>query len=309
MIVNKPNPAVFKKQSIEYLVQFFNLILEKEESWDHIEDEKSRLKLWCYHQGTLKNALTLLFLALENQLKSKICEVSPLLLLDQSPSDWNSIERDKKFHDFHLRPFDDLLALFIELGFGVMDGQVIQNFNQLRKKRNKIVHGVFNDNLSPKSLFSDFVLIVDNVWGAGIWWNQLKSYITDEPLFGSYDAKYEQAWLSHYIEFLIDLLGAKVTGRILGVNFTQRRYLCPFCHCYLNVPADNYFYRHAVLRPNEPQSKTLFCVVCDKKFEVLRKDCWYNECKGNVILFLKDSPYPDSEICLTCGGWDPSKAE
>jgi len=306
MIVNRPEPTDFEKQSIEYLVQFFNLIFEKEETWESMDDENYYDELWSYHQGILKNALTLLFLALENQLKYKICTVSPLLLLSDNPGDWKSIRRDKEFHDFHMRPFDDLLALFLELGLGSMNEQVIQNLNNLRRTRNKIMHGVLSDKLTPTTLFKDFVLIVENVWGCGKWWKQYKKYVTDEPLFGSYDTKMELASLSHHIEFLIKILGGKSAGQVLDVDFSQRRYFCPFCYIYINVPADNYLYKHAILRPNVPNSSTLFCVVCDKEYEITRKTCWHGDCMGNVIHFLKNTPYSDSEICLTCGGWDPA---
>ena len=305
MIRNKPNPIDFERQSIEYLVQFFDLIYQKEQPWMSFGDDEPKEYIWEYHQGTLKSALTLLFLALENQLKSKICTISPLLLLSDNPSDWKTIRRDKDFHDFHIRPFDDLLTLFLELEIGEINETVIQNLNKLRQKRNKIVHAVYTQELSPKSLLMDFALIIENIWGVKIWWEQYKKYTINDPDYGSYDENVEHSWLSHEIQYLIDTLGKNITGRILDVDYSQRRYLCPECHVHVNENADNYFYKHSVLKPNNPLSEHVYCVVCDKEFEVVREDCWDKECKGNVIHFLTNSQYADGEICLTCGSWKP----
>jgi hypothetical protein len=303
MIKHKPTPVDFERQSVENLVQFFNLILEKEQPWNRFDDDESTKEMWSYHQAILKNALTLLFLAMENQLKKKICEVSPLLLLSENPSDWKTINQDKDFQNFHIRPFDDLITLYIELGTKEINTSVIQNLNVLRKKRNQITHAIFSEALTPKALFEDFAFIVANIWGERIWWEQYRKYTIDDPEYGIYDENVEQSWLSHSIEYLIDTLGKNRAGQILGVDFSRRRYHCPKCHIYVNETADNYFYKHAVLEPNTPESQTVFCVSCQSEFTVIRKDCNNDGCKGNVIHFLRNSIYEDGEICLTCGGW------
>lgn len=303
MIKHKPTPADFERQSIEYLVQFFNLILEKEKPWNRFSDDEPADEMWSYHQAILKNALTLLFLALENQLKKKICEVSPLLLLSENPSDWKTVNKDKDFQDFHIRSFDDLITLYLELETKEIEQSVVQNLIVLRKKRNQITHAVFTETLTPKGLFEDFAMIVDNIWGERAWWEQFRKYTVDDPEYGIYDENIENSWLSHNVEYLIDTLGKVTAGRILGVDFSQRRYHCPQCHIYLNEAADNYVYKHAILEPNTPSSTTVFCVSCQTDFDVMRKNCNHHDCKGNVIYFLKDSIYADGELCLTCGGW------
>ncbi len=302
MIKNKPTPSDFERQSVEYLVQFLNLILGQEPPWFVLDDDSTK-ELWSYDQVILKNALTLLFLAMENQLKKKICETSPFLLLSENPSDWKTINNDKDFQEFHIRPFDDLITLYLELETKQIDQSVIRDLNVLRKKRNQITHAVFSETLSPKDLIEDFALIIANIWGERIWWEQFRKYTVDDPAYGTYDKNAENSWLSHYIEYLIDTLGPKKSGQILGVDFLRRRYLCPRCHIYLNEPSEDYFYQHAVLEPNSPESQTVFCVSCQSEFGVIRKNCIHDDCKGNVIHFVRDSIYTDGEICLTCGGW------
>lgn len=315
MIINKPSPTDFEKQSVEYLVQFINLIFEKEAEWRPVDNREDIDKLWNYHQVILKNALTLLFLALENQLKFQICKISPLLLLSENPGRWKTIYKDKDFHEFYIRQFDDLLALYLELGLGSMKQAVVEVLDELRKKRNRITHGLLTEQLTPNDLLTTFVIIVDNVWGPRVWWEQFRKYHINQMILdssgelfddsGESDADVRPFGLGHYINFFIDVLGAKTTGRILGLDFSQRRYCCPVCHSYLNEFRDNYFYYHAILDPNLPESTTIYCIVCNEAFSIERKNCWYEECNGNVIAKPDEGPYSGVSLCLACGGWEP----
>ncbi len=290
MITHKPSPLDFEKQSIEYLVEFIGDICEHD-----LED------YYKYYQVALKNALTLMFLALENQLKKKICEISPLLLLSEKPSEWGSYKKDKPFYKFHTRSFDDLLTLYIEITNQKLPDNVLNQLESLRNKRNLITHTFYDTNLHPKDLLNDFAIIVKYVWGAGIWWTQYKKYITSYSEFGSYNKKEELAWFSHTIESMIKIHGLKRTGELLGIDFQARRYYCPDCYIYVNVDADNYSYKHAVLMPNTSDSTNIICGSCQKEFEVKRLDCSKDDCSGNVIYELKNSIYDDSNLCLTCG--------
>lgn len=65
MIVNKPTPEDFEKQSIQYMVQALALIIEREQAFYQDEEELvSRSDFWAYNQAILNNSLTLLFLRL-----------------------------------------------------------------------------------------------------------------------------------------------------------------------------------------------------------------------------------------------------
>lgn len=77
MIKNIQKSGDFTTLSVQYLAQSIDLILNTELAFgdyvlnsEDITDER-----WEYHQGTLGNSLIMLFLSIENYLKSEICKV------------------------------------------------------------------------------------------------------------------------------------------------------------------------------------------------------------------------------------------
>lgn len=53
--------------------------------------------------------------------------------------------------------------------------------------------------------------------------------------------------------------------------------------------------RWSFLEPNTPESTIIHCVNCDASFDVIRNDCSFEACKGNVI-----HDYDGELNCLTC---------
>jgi hypothetical protein len=86
MIVNKPKPKYFERQSVQYLIQSIDLRSSNDHKDEDIKDyDVDKAEYWKYHQGILNNSLTLLFLSLENLIKKEICQISPLMLLADEP--------------------------------------------------------------------------------------------------------------------------------------------------------------------------------------------------------------------------------
>lgn len=292
MIIDKPTPHDFEKQSIQYLVQSIDLIYKNEEGLEYFDDyDVTKRKYWKYHKGILNNSLTLLFLSFENFLKKEICNVSPLLLLADSPKKWGD-KKNIAFNSLFIHQFDDLLALYQELGLGSLTGAAITKISDLKLKRNQITHGVVKDTITPKYILEVLYTIVIHVWGKGVFWNQLKTHIFNEPLFGLYDTDQEKSRISLYMDFFISYLEKKKTGEMLGVNLKQRNYYCPYCHYWLNYEAGNWESNYGILQPNSPKSTNLFCVVCGNNYRVSREKCSDTKCSGNVI--------SEKGVCLTC---------
>jgi len=60
MIVDRPAPKDFERQSIQYLIQSIDLITSNDHKDEDIEDyEVDMAECWKYHQGILNNSLTL----------------------------------------------------------------------------------------------------------------------------------------------------------------------------------------------------------------------------------------------------------
>jgi len=299
MIINIPKPEDFEKQSIQYLAQALNLIRDRDkeyiEEWLSEmgpEDHISKKQYWEYHRGILNNSLTLLFLSLENYLKKEICTVSPFMLIAEEPTKWRSRKTERPFSDLYILQFDDLLVLFQELDLGVITDQTATKLEELRRKRNQITHGVSDPNITPEYVLEIFYTIAIHIWGPRIWWDQFKSYMYNEPFFGVFNADFETASITYYVELLVSYIGKKKTGDVLGVNLKQRNYYCPYCQYNLNKDWDDSDSNYAILVPNKSDSNTLYCVVCDETHEVDRVKCVNKPCKGNVI--------GGDEYCLTC---------
>lgn len=294
MIVNRPKPNIFEKQSVQYLIQAVNLIYEKERDLDLISEgmEIERAEFWNYHQGILANALTLLFQSLENYLKHKISSVSPFLLIAAEPKNWGSSKKNIDYNNLFMHSYDDLLVLYLELELGSINEQTATKLQELKTERNLITHGVLNAPLTTEHVMQIFYEITLYIWGPKTWWLQLKNHIFNEPLFGLYDSDVEKAYLNLYVDFFVRYFGLKRTGEMFGVDFKQRRYFCPYCNHWLNKDVDVGDAKYAVLIPNRPKSTNIYCVVCDQNYTVMRRNCSTAECKGNVI--------SDDGRCLSC---------
>lgn len=297
MLTNKPEPIVFERQCIRFFIQALDMIIkspfsEPEAKKFYEEADCKEIEYWKYHQGILQNSIVLLFLAIENYLKLKICEVTPLLLIDDSPRNWRTLTCDKPFEKMYIKQFDDLLVLFVELGFGRVNDQTINKLIELKEKRNKIVHGILQDDIVPKYIFEIAFDFIYFLWADNTWWQKLIKHLFEEPLFGLVDSDFESASVVKYIDNFVKYLGLQKTGKILNVNFEQRLYYCPTCHYALN---HNFSYNdepYSFLVSNKPTLNNLFCPICDMNHKVLRLKCNNPQCKSNVI--------SEEVLCLTC---------
>jgi hypothetical protein len=297
MIQNKPSFEVYEKQCVRFFIQSIKLILASPFNTpgdkDYLDEANCNEEdYWNYHQGVLQNSLVLLFLSIENYLKMSICKITPLLLLEDAPRDWKTITTDRDFEKLFMKQFDDLFALYLELGLGKLDPKTISKLSTLKDNRNKIIHGVLQENITPQYIFGVISDFLTYLWNDGNWWAELKEHLFNEPLFGIYDTDFEQASVIKYIDCFVKYLGLKDAGVLFGTNFKQRRYYCPSCHYALNHDWDYSENKYAVLVPNTPKSEFLYCPVCDEKHKIMRMDCKGIECKGNVI--------DEDGLCLSC---------
>jgi hypothetical protein len=86
------------------------------------------------------------------------------------------------------------------------------------------------------------------------------------------------------INLVIDLLTTSENNKYFNFNKKTRRYFCPSCYSgFQGRLDDEQIPRLAQLIPNEPTSNTIYCLVCNESYEVLREDLAAGGCLGNVI--------------------------
>lgn len=293
MIVNKPTSNDFERQSIQYLDQAIDVLFRYSDT-DTLEDETgvTEQQYWKYHQGELANSIALLFLSVENQIKARICSISPYLLLAGEPRKWGVQGSDKEFSDLFIHSFDDLMVLYVELGLGVISVEARSSLEELRKMRNRISHGVMREELTPQVVIDLIQQGILAVWGPRTWWDLLRKHAKSSPVFGLYDPEADIAWNTVTIDRFVSLIGLKKTGDLLGVNLKSRLYYCPTCTSPLRGHGHDEGSKYCTLTPNSPESTSLYCIVCDSHHTVVRKDCIESGCRGNVI--------SEDDVCLTC---------
>lgn len=104
MIKNLPTSENFKLLARECLIQTINNLYQIIEGYNFSKKEGviefAESEIWNYHKGDLRTCLILVHQGFELYLKSKICDESPLLLLETSKSDWptNPNSADKDFN-------------------------------------------------------------------------------------------------------------------------------------------------------------------------------------------------------------------
>ena len=108
----------------------------------------------------------------------------------------------------------------------------------------------------------------------------------------------EAAHFYKILNFVENTLSKGELNKYFPYNIKSRRYLCPKCTYWLNKhELDESKPKWSFLKPNKPNAKTIECLVCDKTYNVIRKDCEDEDCKGNVL----NSDYYE-DLCLTCFG-------
>lgn len=169
-----------------------------------------------------------------------------------------------------------------------LEEKFIAIIENIRRRRNAIVHAA-SDKAIPtcKAITLDVLEVSSNLVGKGKWPSLHRAQAISSP-FSSIDHHNQiEAGLVSDFAFLLHLLKPSETIKYLGLSKKQRRYYCPTCKhgdCAPDI-------KSALLRPNKPDSTTLYCIACDYHHVVIRKKCL--ECIGNVI---------DEEFtCLTCG--------
>jgi len=88
MITNIPKPSQYKTSGVECLIQAYDNVFKID---NELTPDTPRDRIWEYNQIVLRTSLVLIHQGVEGLMKAKICEVSPLLLLDKKRSEWKTL--------------------------------------------------------------------------------------------------------------------------------------------------------------------------------------------------------------------------
>lgn len=304
MIIDIPKKTDFYRSGFSMLNlawdSIMSLYLELEDSqleeWDDSGEETE--EYWRAAQYPISVAIALAQQGIELLLKGRIADVSPFLLLVGNPREWpkGCNEKDTPFADFRTIDAHDLMRTHDCIVSERLKATFKTRYEYLRRLRNTVFHSVDkNTRTSSKDVIEAILEAVDSLAQPESWINIRRDYLENNPTAKVYSADYVHVALVREFTRLISVLSTAELKRFFKFNKRQRLYVCLNClsECKsVDVDCESKF---AILSPNTPKSKQLYCPLCDSHTPVIRKNCSYNGCKGNVLAL-----YGGSAVCVTC---------
>jgi hypothetical protein len=303
MIIDVPTSADFEASGIAFLnlawdsVLGISLHFAESEVEELDEEERVTDEYWKEAQRPLAVAVALAQQGTEFLLKAKISAVSPLLLISGDPAGWpkGCDREDKSFADFKTIDAQDLVRVHDSVASPRLSEDFKREFERLRRLRNTVMHTVDKRlRFTAEDGILAILQVVESLLAPRRWLPIRRNYLrggVDFAVEHGFDDNTDCA-IAREVMHVFDLLKPALIRRFYGFDVKQRRYYCPSCE---HGCADWWIgVRLAQLRPNKPNSTTVYCLACDETCTVVRKDCGHEGCKGNVIS-------EEYGMCLTCG--------
>lgn len=300
MISNIQNAKDFQKLACECLNQAFDLVYDVDRNRQFVEAQKVSIRtVWKHNQGTLRTAIVLVHQGIDAFMKAAICNVSPFLLIENKRNEWPTLPNtpDKDFGDLYTIGTEALMYTYCGVAPLKVSKELTTFVEEVRTKRNAIVHGITAEELSPIAVVEMILRAYTHFLGKDSWWLTMRDQYINDPLFGLMDSEYEIASFGRRLHYVEGVLGKGKLSKHLTQDLKSRRYFCPSCKHIIEDEEDKMDFKWAYLKPNQPESKSIFCLACQQTFPVLRVQCKKDGCKGNVV--TEQGGY--GRICLTCG--------
>lgn len=211
MIRDIPNSDEYEDVGVECLIQAYDNVWNVDNA---LTPETPRTKIWNYNQIVLRTSLVLIHQGIEALLKSQICRESPLLLIEKKRTEWKSLPNsiDESFSEYNTIAGDDLLRTF----YACVDSKKIHedflnHYEEIRTKRNKIVHGIGKEKLSPEYIL---ILVLNSftfLLGKDSFWDSVMHKFYSHPGFQHDDSYVVWQESNQYMrmEYLAIFLGKK----------------------------------------------------------------------------------------------------
>ena len=191
MIKEFPKSEEYKNVAVECLIQAYNNIVNVESK---INGDTPREEIWDYNQIVLRTAIVLIHQGIEALLKSEICNKTPLLLIDKKRGEWKSLPQssDESFNDMYTIGGEDLLKTFYAcVGTNKVHENFFKHYEEIRIKRNKIVHGVEAETISPEYVLKLILSSFTYLLGKDSFWASVIDKFYDHPGFEHDDTDVE----------------------------------------------------------------------------------------------------------------------
>ncbi|RNL52780.1 hypothetical protein [Pedobacter jejuensis] len=293
----------FETTGVDCICQSINSLLQIWEIGNDFIKENGAItgitmsEFWDHHVVTVNTSFILLHQGMEALLKAHICGHSPMLLLEAKRNEWPTKPGNKHldFSQFHQVGGESLFITFFATDPpNHMGKHIFYNLiEEIRTIRNKIVHVGHKNNIEVKDALSYALKILTYYFGKDKWLEFLRDRYRRNPVNINSVERIPYFW--NTINFVWENIGKAECRKNLSLERQTRFYHCPSCSVDLDGLASHEEIKLSLLRPNDPLSTTVYCLICDREHDVIRQSCDKEACPGNVI-----SVGGLEKICLTC---------
>jgi hypothetical protein len=280
-----------------------DLLASTGDAWS---EERSAYLAAC--QPELQSICTVIQQSNELALKSKICEISPFLLLLRNDSKFSTVPKDIDFSDFKTLDALELAGAVNTFCKEPLTGKFIQSYNLVRSLRNKIAHlGYADKTFHPVELLRILVFQYAELWKGRAWLSDRVLFASETRTSFFHDFKYTSPHMvvMHEIPFTISVLTNSEFKQLFGRSKKTRRYFCHAC-------IDNASTRYADLDLDacktaflEKSASHVSCAMCGETFKVTSVKCHAAGCKGNII---GDNADEYVGKCHSCGEYQGAES-
>lgn len=297
MITNVPGPQDFYDAGHELLdfawdtVATFWTALADSEDWG-VDQEEVAEEYWLAAKKRLASSLAVTQQGVELILKGKVAEISPFLLLSDPPAKWPAAAGS--FADYRTVDAQDLLRLLQSVSSTKLPSELEQQYNDLRRSRNRIFHSVDKNLTVTASKVLETILAFNKALFPHQNWAQMRAnFIQESPDSALDGGDWARNIACRETQVVMRMLEPAATKKYFGIDKKKHLYQCPHCLSLMNRDGDRLF-EIAQLRPPTVASTKLYCPVCNAEHDVIRAAC--AGCEKNVL---------DEEFrCLSCGKWN-----
>ena len=258
-------------------------------------------EFWRSANVKMATALSIAHQGAEFLIKGRIANVSPYLLIANTPREWPKAGGSGaiSFSKFRTIDAQDLIRLHDNAAAQPLPEDFSLTFEMLRVRRNSIMHTVDRHlKVQVSELVDSILKIHKSLLPEQSWIKVRKEALYESSIARLFSSDWVDAQVVREFNAIKDVMPPALMREHFAFDKKKRVYLCPTC-TWDTCAEIGFESRTSQLSPNSPSAEEVSCFVCESRNSVSRIPCADIKCKGNVISLEWDK-------CLTCGTDTPT---
>lgn len=234
----------------------------------------------------------------EVRLKSIICETDPYILLLKSDLKIKETGGDLEFADQRTLDAVDLPAVVRTLTPFPLPQSYIQQYQELRRLRNKVMHtGMHQDLLEPQKLVLMLSKQYVALWPDGRWLSRRVDFDGNSATAFFHDERWSsvQSKVMGELPITIALFNNALFKKCVGTSKSSLKGHCPSCKSRTASKLGAHT-EPTVSRKSNDSAKCYMCEV-DLDLTISESGC---DCGSHLVA---TAPLCDNPCCFNCGDW------